>query len=504
MASFFLIGVLLALSAGIPAGATPPARVYDVAAARVALAFAVFLVGVVARPPPLGPGGARRPAGGADRARPDADGVRRPHVNRACCWLAGVLRGQHPTARGGCWRDTGRKRVYPLGAATGHLVGYVDPAVSVRPAGKRATTATLRRLQLGGWCRSGAPRTCPGRGSRGGGDVTVALDAGLAAALAALAEAAQVRDRRTGRPKNRGAVVVLDVATGGVLAAATLPTYDPARLTPAGLRALRANLDGDYPLVNRALDGRYPPGSTFKIVTASGLFAAGEADFTRTCGHVDTNVLWTVGETTYARRRIVDDESDRPHGLVNLSEGIAESCNIYFANAGIALGPDALRQQASRFGFARLPSAGQFAAELPDIAYGQGPMLASPLEMAGVALTVAADGRRLLPEFLKRAEPQVAATPLSPQDAARLAEMMRRVTLSGTAAGRFSTLPYAVAGKTGTAQNEEGDGMSHSWFIGFAPAQRPRVAFAVIAENGGYGASVAVPIARQVLRAAGL
>jgi cell division protein FtsI/penicillin-binding protein 2 len=80
---------------------------------------------------------------------------------------------------------------------------------------------------------------------------------------------------------------------------------------------------------------------------------------------------------------------------------------------------------------------------------------------------------------------------------------MRRVTRSGTAAGRFDTLPFGVAGKTGTAQNDQYDRMSHSWFIGFAPVEHPRIAIAVIAENGGYGASVAVPVARDVLRAAG-
>jgi peptidoglycan glycosyltransferase len=125
--------------------------------------------------------------------------------------------------------------------------------------------------------------------------------------------------------------------------------------------------------------------------------------------------------------------------------------------------------------------------------------------MAVVALAVANDGKRLLPRFAKKdtaAPPAVSATPLSPEAAARLAEMMRRVTVSGTAAGRFDGLGYGVGGKTGTAENEENDKMSHSWFIGFAPAERPRIAFAVIVENAGYGARVAVPVAREVLRAA--
>ncbi len=504
IASFFIIGMLLALSARTPAATVSPPRAYDVASARVVLFFTLFL-GLAAVRLVWVQGIAANAVAGRTVTVPDSDGVRRPDVNPRLRTLAArIPRGRiFDRARRVLAENKGERRVYPFGAATGHLVGYVDPKVG-GPAGMEARyDATLRGFRE--W-RDLVPlwrgKDMPGMRLPRGADVTLALDAQLQqAALAALQRgAAQVRDRRTGRPKKRGAVVVLDVATGGVLAAVTLPTYNPGGLTPSSLRLLRANVNNDYPLINRALDGRYPPGSTFKIVTASALFDQNRADFTRNCAHVDTNVIWSAGGTTYARRRIVDDEADRPHGLVNLTEAIAQSCNIYFGNAGITLGAQALRGKAQEYGFTTLAPLNQFQAELPDIAFGQGPLLVSPLEMAGVAATVAAGGKRLRPQFIKAAGIEVTATPLSEGSAARLAEMMRRVTVSGTAAGRFARLPFPVAGKTGTAQNEEGDGMSHSWFIGFAPADRPRVAFAVVVENGGYGAAVAVPITREVLR----
>lgn len=505
--SFFISGVLLLLSAKTPAASVSPPRVYDIAAARITLVFAVLFAAIVVRLVVLQGPSADRIAGLTQHG-PDADGQEREHVNPRLLALARrIPRGRILDRAGRVLAETrSGDRTYPFGAATGHLVGYLDPAVG-GPAGLEARhDAVLRGFES--W-----PALVPywrgkdlGKPLPRGRDVTLALDAELQkAALAALEQgAAGVADRRTGHPKNRGAVVMLDVTTGGVLVAVTLPTYNPARLTPAGLRALRADINGDYPLINRAVGGLYPPGSTFKVVTASALFATGNADLTTRCNHVAFNVLWSVGDKTYARRRIVDDESERSHGLVNLTEAISESCNIFFARAGIALGPASLREQASHFGFARLPSATQFNEELPDIAFGQGPMLATPLEMAGVSQTIAFGGRRLRPVFVKRARGEIVETPLTPDDAGRLAEMMRRVTVSGTAAGRFRGLPYAVAGKTGTAENEEGDRMSHSWFIGFAPVDNPKVAFAVIVENGGYGSAVAAPIARRVLEAANL
>lgn len=514
VASFFIVGVLLTLSArqGSATPAANPTPEY-ITASRRAFAFFVFCLGLIL---PLRLWWVQEFGANGIAARtvrvPDADNIARPHVNPRLLLLANhVGRGRFLDSHGRVLAETQHgKRVYPYGPVTTHIIGYADPAIG-GPVGLEKEFANQLRgfdnyeTLVGYWRR----KDLPGFALPKGQDVTLTVDAELQKqVLRALTEGvSRVRDKRTGRAKNRGAVVVLDVETGGVLASVTLPTYDPVNLKPSGMQALSANVNGDSPLLNRAQSGYYPPGSTFKIVTASALLKNGKSGFTYNCNHTDTNVHWTAGGTNYARRRIVDDEGDRSHGQTDLTEAVEKSCNVFFARAGILLGPDLLRQNTQAFGFAHLPTPAQFNAELPDLAYGQGPMLASPMEMASVAQMVAHGGIKLRPNFLLATDPKNETTGtqiLSADEAARLSQMMRAVTLSGTAAGRFASFPYSVAGKTGTAQNNTGDKTAHSWFIGFAPAKHPKIAFAVLVENGGYGATVAVPIARKVLEAADL
>jgi cell division protein FtsI/penicillin-binding protein 2 len=179
------------------------------------------------------------------------------------------------------------------------------------------------------------------------------------------------------------------------------------------------------------------------------------------------------------------------------------SSNVFFAHAGLTVGADALQSMAGQFGMTHLPTAAKWESELPDLAYGQGSLLATPLELAGVVQTVAAGGVRRRPHFVLDEKPETLATPLTPEQASVIAKALAAVTERGTARGVFSSLPFSVAGKTGTAQTSNGDRASHSWFIGFAPARNPKVAFAVIIENGGYGAKSAAPAAREILRAWG-
>lgn len=508
IASLFAVGVLLHLSSRIPPGngALVILPRHWEASARLVGVFFFATLGLVCtgRLVYIHVLAADQIAGRMVYV-PDRDKQKRRHVNPRLLSLAAQIRRGRITDRAGKVLAVTRPdgvRVYPMGPATGHLVGYLSPAIGGPTGMEQRFDDRLRGYKdyasLVPYWRS---KDALGFRLPQGQDVALALDADLqAASLAALKNVtAGLRDRRSGAKKQRGAVVVIDVATGGVLAAATLPTYDPNGLTPEVMRYLNANLDRDYPLINRAVAGQYPPGSTFKIVSTSAMFAAGLADFTVNCRHIEPNVLWTAGGQTYARRRIVDDEGERPHGLTNLTIAVAESCNVYFARAGLRLGSQTLHDHAARFGLAHLPEISQFDAALPEIAFGQGEMLATPLEMAGVAQTVANGGKRLTPQWEKSVAAKVTDTPLSPEDAARITEMMRRVTTTGTAAGRFSDLPFSVAGKTGTAQNDQYDRVSHSWFIGFAPADAPKVAFAVIVENGGYGSQSAVPAARQIL-----
>lgn len=422
---------------------------------------------------------------------PGADGKMYAHTNPRLRLLAARIkrgrildRAQKPLA----FTNADGVRVYPLGAAATHTVGFME--------GGRGLTGIERRYdrRLRGYDTLSSllplwrTKNAPGFKLPQGETITLALSADLQKAAA---------DALKASGKRRGAAVVLDARTGGVLAAASIPTFDPNTVTPAQMAAMNRNESGNFPLINRAVNGYYPPGSTFKIVTASALLGGSDAGFTTDCAHA-TSLSWTAGNTRYSRRRIADDEGERGHGSIGLRGAIVDSCNVYFARAGIRLGAKVLREQAAQFGFAKLPTAPQFDAALPEIAFGQGEMLASPLEIAGVAGLVASGGKRFEPTW-EKGKPGKTTEVMMPDVASQLADAMAGVTQTGTAAGRFSGLPFAVAGKTGTAQNDQFDKCSHGWFAGFAPVNEPKVAFAVLIENGGYGAQSAVPVARRIL-----
>lgn len=334
---------------------------------------------------------------------------------------------------------------------------------------------------------------------------------------------------------SRGAVVVMDPATGNVLASVSYPwpSKEPAS----------ANVEDDakaQPLLDRARYGLYPPGSTFKLVTAMAALrqdpSLAQTEFE--CRHLQDS---RVGiQLPGWSRPIRDDELDKtPHGSVAMTHGIVVSCNAYFAQLGVRVGPQAIADTAAMFQIAAAEpaTAGELRKALPFASYGQGEVLASPLRMAVVAGTIAAGG--VIPQATwieeqvaaapvskgqapakqtesKQAESkQVAAKPESaPKQAVRvldkrlaasLAGAMRQVVTSGT--GRtLSNAAMQVAGKTGTAQVD--GAASHSWFVGFAPFgedaesdTRKRIAFAVMLENAGYGAR-ATPVVAEVVRAA--
>ncbi|MES2460860.1 MAG: FtsW/RodA/SpoVE family cell cycle protein, partial [Armatimonadota bacterium] len=269
LASFFIIGVLLALSSrATAAGSTtavviPPPPHYRAATARAGVFFFVFLgVAVPLRLLWVQAFGANLIASRQVRV-PDADGIARPHTNPRLLQIARQIpRGRILDRAGQVLARTGDRgeRVYPFGAATGHIVGYLDPAVG-GPVGFESQFGP----QLQGYTDTASllplwrMKDLPGFRLPRGEDVVTSIDANLQqAALAALKQGTQgLRDRRTGRGKHRGAAVVLDVATGQVLAAATLPTYNPSTLTPKILKALNTNLNNEFPLINRATRGYY-------------------------------------------------------------------------------------------------------------------------------------------------------------------------------------------------------------------------------------------------------
>jgi peptidoglycan glycosyltransferase len=321
-----------------------------------------------------------------------------------------------------------------------------------------------------------------------------------------------IRDRRTGRPKTKAAAVVLDVYTGEVLAAASIPDFDPNELTPGVWKSYNEGEGSGFVLINRALNGLYPPGSTFKLVTAASALENG-VGLTYTCRHREQNIRWRADGQTWSRRWITDLEEMGAHGSTDLPKAVRVSCNIYFAHLGLELGQDRLYETAAqKFKLANIPPPKRLAQDLPDNAYGQGRILVTPVEMARVVATIANGGVMMKPQFVRdirigeevvqEFEPVEMGRPISPATSAALRRMMADVVTRGTGKGLFAGLNVSVAGKTGSAENDHADRMPHSWFVGFAPVEDPRIAFAVVVENGGYGRAAAGPVCREIVQAA--
>jgi cell division protein FtsI/penicillin-binding protein 2/cell division protein FtsW (lipid II flippase) len=298
--------------------------------------------------------------------------------------------------------------------------------------------------------------------------------------------------------QERGAAVVMDAATGDVLAMVSLPEPAP----PAARSAPPANDE----LLDRARYGEYPPGSTFKLVTAMAALRLDPSLRHRayTCRRLRDGRVGAV--VAGWRRPIRDDITDHAHGTLEMQRAIQVSCNAYFAQLGTyAVGAQALQQTTALLD---IPSGGLAAlqAALPFASYGQGPLLITPFKMARVAATIAAggempEGRWVTDGSNMRRDPPRRIVPA--ESAAFIAGAMRLVVTGGTARRAMAGTPVNLAGKTGTAQLDQG--APHAWFAGFAPYDGDaahRLAFAVLVEHGGYGGSVAAPIAREIMEAA--
>jgi len=330
-------------------------------------------------------------------------------------------------------------------------------------------------------------------------DVRLSLDARLQVAVAEI-----LRNQLKLAGKDKGAAVVMDPATGDLLAAVSIPwpvetesgdTPDPAGQTSENY-------------LDRARYGLYPPGSTFKVVTAMAALRKDPALAHKTyeCIRLPDN---RVGQFLKGSKRpIRDDIQDTaPHGTVDLEKGIVVSCNAFFAQLGsYDVGAEPLWTTANLLGImtATPNTADQLKKSLPQSSYGQGQVVASPFQMARVAATVAnggamPQGRWITDETNTRtAAPE---TVLAADVAATLGKFMREVVTQGTARKAAATT-VPMAGKTGTA--ELADAPSHAWFIGFAPygTGTRKVAVSVLVENGVYGGTNAAPAAAEIVNAA--
>jgi hypothetical protein len=434
-----------------------------------------------------------------------------------------------PAAANACGERSGR--CYPLGGRTYHLLGDLgterDWAASNTSFLERDAAAQLRGFDDHA-TRVSVPRR-DGRGSlvllrrdyaelvplvrhrarpdhpavqrlrHEARDLRVTIDARLQAGVADL-----LRERLAGGTHERAAVIVLDAATREVLASVSHPWPD----LDAGVFAPEARLD-------RVRYGLYPPGSSFKLVTAIAALTRGPlfADRTFTCERLPGGAAGRriPGWGRSIRDDVLDSE---PHGAVTLPHGLAVSCNAYFAQLAVAMGPNALAETAGEFDIsvaARNTPAG-LRATLPFAGVGQGEVVTTPARLAQVVATIASGGVLAPLKWVQdsdRADP--APRRLMTRAAAdTLARAMRAVVTSGT--GRvLRTNATPIAGKTGTAEVE--NAASHAWFAGFAPyggrnvsssasASRPRgarIVFVVLVENGGYGGRTAAPIAGAIV-----
>ncbi len=315
----------------------------------------------------------------------------------------------------------------------------------------------------------------------------------------------------------RGSVVVLDPSTGGILVMASTPTFDPNN----GLEAALKNPAS--PLLNRATQGLYPPGSTFKVVTAASALDAGAVT-------PDTKLLGPSCINTGGQP--LCNFRGRAYGPHNFGYAFVHSINTTFAKVGIDLGAEQLEATMRSFGFfARIPWDYPAEQTLPSgifnrqgnlvspttpidvarIAIGQERLLATPLQMAEVAAAVANGGRVVQPEpvqevrapdgsIVRRPMPVYLGRAMTTETASALRTLMKQVVDDGTGAAA-AVVGLDVAGKTGTAETGR-VGKNDAWFIGFAPSNAPRFAFAVLLEDvDGTGGDLAAPIAADVLRA---
>jgi peptidoglycan glycosyltransferase len=325
-----------------------------------------------------------------------------------------------------------------------------------------------------------------------------------------------------------GAVVALDPSTGKILAMASSPSYDPNPISshdPSAIRAAYNKLANDErdPLLNRAINARYPPGSTFKVIVAAAALENGRAP--------DTQIDCPNSYTPPGTRTPLFNFGHESCGAakVSMETALTNSYNTAFAKLGVDLGQSAIRTAAAGFGIGTgdplqtpLRVSPSTLGDIPDTpalaqsSIGQRDVALTPLQAAMIASAVSNSGVLMTPYLVDRVEapdltvldttqPEQLSTAVSPEVAGQLSQMMRSVVQKGT--GRKAQIPNVdVAGKTGTAENAP-DEQPHAWFIGFAHSGGRQVAVSVIIEHGGdsgsetTGGEAAAPIARDVMKA---
>ena len=411
------------------------------------------------------------------------------------------LKLQNPSVTRGCimdingnklaYTDDSGKRVYPLGYAAAHAVGYYN-AGSAGFYGteakygfelQKASAEILQRLNH-----------IISNSRIMGDNIVLTLDANLQAYIFDLLKG------------YKAGAVILEPSTGKVLAMVSAPGFDPNTL--AENIGILAN-DADSPLLNRAAQGKYPPGSVFKIVTAAAALELPDcADFSYTCTGEDI-----IGE------KFIKCYNSTAHGDVTLSRAFALSCNTFFSNEGILMGADFLRTVSDRLyfnsilpfplecGVSNFPlNKASDGSEIVDTAIGQGKTMASPLQIALITSAVANNGIMMTPYIVDHIEtyngrikqknmPVMAKHVFTSEISAALTDMMIDVTEYGTGSSA-AVSNLKIAAKTGSAQTP--NGIDHGWYTAFFPADNPQFVLCIVIENIGGSAKV-LPIVKNII-----
>jgi penicillin-binding protein 2 len=445
-------------------------------------------------------------------------------------------------------------RQYPAGAFASHLLGYIgritdsdldkieehDADANYRGTEHFGKSGLEQRYEFdlhgvsgfeqvevdaGGHAVRTLARTAPVAGN----NLSLTIDAKLQ----------EVAEKAFGA--NRGALVAIDPTNGGILALVSVPNYDP-NLFVDGIGPQdweQLNTSADKPMINRALNGAYPPGSTFKPYMALAALTYGKRR--------PEQVIFDPGYYMFGGHQFRDDKKGG-HGSVDMYKSIVASCDTYYYMLATDLGIDNISEFMGQFGFGQvtgididgeskgvLPSQEWkrqrfkkpeqqkwYAGETVSIGIGQGYNAYTPIQLAQAIATLANDGVMYRPHLVKyvtdtrsgdrtyvAAQP-IRTIPLKKADLEVIKNALVGVNKEGTGARAFAGAPYVSAGKTGTAQVYSLKGekyteghvktelRDHALFIAYAPADEPKIALAVLVENGGFGAQAAAPIARQV------
>lgn len=390
-------------------------------------------------------------------------------------------------------------RNYPYGSLFSHVVGRTSHGKTGLEASEGYTMLTTGINPLYGVINEIRGKKNPGN------NVVTTLDVKVSkAAYNALGS-------------HRGAVVVLDPETGKIISMVSKPSYDPNNLTEKRWNQLTADNNAKSALYNRATQGLYPPGSTFKLYTA--------LEYLRENNQHDKFEYICNGKIGNGED-LIRCYGGKIHGKLNLEDAFAKSCNTAFCSIGEKLNVTSWKKLCESFYYNRpIPlkkmeqKSSQFSVDgsfsqgdIRQASIGQGNVLVSPLQNALLVCAAVNQGELMQPyvvdkiedsdgNLVQKNEPNSLGNPISKSEAKQIKKLMRATVKKGTATSLYYGTPYKAGGKTGSAEYQTGSDSSHAWYVGYAELNGKKLVVSVVVEGAGTGSAYAVPIAKKVFDA---